>query len=285
MNRPELPDAHRFIDLSHGEVHYRTDGAEDGPIVVLIHGATVPAWEFELITPYLVDAGLRTLAVDLYGHGYSDRPHARYTHDLFAEQLIELLDALGIAEPVDLFGHSLGAAVSARLAIRQPQRVRRIVLAAPLVDFTANLAVSRLLRVPAIGEFVTAGYVVPMLARRRTRRYRGIDGDRFVGRFETQLIKPGFDRALLSMLRHGALGDQRPSYEALARTRHAVLLLRGARDDILPRDQFDAACRLLPEAMLQEIPDAPHSFILSHPDQVAPVITGFLRPVEYSVNS
>ncbi len=272
----ELPDSHQFASLSQGACHFCLDGPADGALVLLAHGATVPAWEFDRLAPILHRAGLRTIRADFYGHGYSDRPRVDYTPELFVDQLLELLDHLGVHEPVDVLGHSLGASVAARLAVSAPGRVRRLVLAAPLVNFVANLGAARLLSLPGMGELLTRGYVVPMLVRRRARLYRDIADGRFAQRFRTQLIKPGFDRALLSMFRSGTLGDQSRAYAALSTKHHPVLLMRGGADDILPRYQLDAVRRLLPQARYREIEDARHSFLLSHPERVAPEVIEFL---------
>lgn len=270
-----LPDSHEFVALRDGRCHYRADGPVGAPVVLLIHGATVPGWQFDRIVPHLNAAGYRTLRADLYGHGYSDRPRARYDHELFLRQHLELLDALGIGAAVRVLGHSLGAAIASRLAARYPERVSQLVLTAPLVNFTGNVAASRLLAVPLVGEALTAAYVVPMLVRRRTRRYRGIEGGRFVRAFRDQLIKPGFPRALLSMIRSGALGDQRGCYAALADTDHPILLVRGADDTVLPRRQLEVARDLVQRARYVEIAEATHSLLLTDPEPVAASVLEF----------
>ncbi|MGD8978245.1 MAG: alpha/beta fold hydrolase, partial [Gammaproteobacteria bacterium] len=173
------------MTLSDGVCHYRIDGPDDGPVLLLIHGATVPAWEFDRIVPYLTAAGLRCVRPDLFGHGFSDRPPLAHEYELFVRQLSELLDRLELNGPVALLGHSLGAAVAARLLAAQPARFAAAVLAAPLVDFTVQNPMARLLNVPLLGELLMPAYVVPMLVRRRTRRYRAIEDGRFVGKFHS----------------------------------------------------------------------------------------------------
>jgi pimeloyl-ACP methyl ester carboxylesterase len=270
-------DPHQFADLGEGRCHYRIDGPTTGPLILLVHGATVPAWEFDRLVPFLSQAGFRTLRADLYGHGYSDRPRTRYDVDLFTRQLVELLDHLRIVEPVHLLGHSLGAAVAARLARRHPQRCNDLIFAAPLVDFAATLSALRWLRAPLLGEALMAGLVVPMLRRRRRLRYSSIRETDFAGKFRDQLRKPGFGRALLSMIRHGALGDQREHYRALSATAHRVLFLRGGEDEVLSQLQFAAVLEALPRASHYIIDGTPHSFLLTHPELVAPQILVFLQ--------
>ena len=273
---PVLPDTHEFVRLSDGRCHYRVDGSGEAGTVLLIHGATVPAWEFDRLVPFLVAAGYRTLRADLYGHGWSDRPRAVYGHDMFVRQMTELLDAVPGDEPVHVLGHSLGAAIGARLACREPDRVASLVLAAPLLDFTVQARATRLLRVPLLGETLVPLYVLPMLVRRRTLRYRDIEDGRFVGMFRDQLRLPGYGRALLSLFRSGALGDQSDCYAALADAARPVLLLRGVDDAILPPAQVAAIRRLVPQARHLELAGTAHSFIITHPEKVAPPVLEFL---------
>ncbi len=270
-----LPDSHDFADLSDGLCHYRIDGPQDGPVILLIHGATVPAWEFDRLVPYLTRSGFRTVRADLYGHGYSDRPRMLYEHALFVRQLQELLDALAIETPVHILGHSLGAAVGARLIDVQPERFGSLVLAAPLLDFVANTPSARLLSYPLLGECLMPTYVMPMLVRRRTRRYRQIEDGRFVGKFKSQLRKPGYGRALLSLFRAGSLGDQSDCYRTLNLHGHPVLVVRGVDDVIVTADQVAELRALLPRAGYRELDGTAHAFIITHPEKIAPVVTDF----------
>jgi len=271
-----LSDAFDFVRLSDGLCHYRVDGPSVGPVILLIHGATVSAWEFDRLAPFLTSAGYRALRADLFGHGYSDRPRVKYGLDLFVRQLSELLDSLEIKEPVHLLGHSLGAAIGACMAGRQPGRFQSLVLAAPLLSYTDNAKVVRLLECPLIGDLLIRAYVLPMLVRRRTRRYRDIEDGRFVGKFKSQLRKPGFGRALLSLVRNGALRDQSECYGALNGRAHPVLLLRGAEDTIVTLRQIEVIRDLVPRTIYRDLAGAGHAFLLINPEEIAPILIDFL---------
>ena len=262
-------------ELSGGETRYRIDGPADGEPCLLLHGATVPAWEFDRLVPLLAEAGFRCVRFDLYGHGASARPRVDDVHDLFVNQAAELLDALEIAEPVNVLGHSLGAAIGARLAIARPDRVRRLLLAAPLVDFRRDRAMLRALSVPLFGELLVESLVLPLLVRRRTRRYREIEDGRFALKFREQLAKPGFGRALLSLVRSGSLDDQLAVYERLGRTATPVRVLRGGDDVIVSAAQTEELLARVPGADLDEIPGAAHAFHLTDPERVARAVLAF----------
>src|SRR5262249_55880401 len=147
------------------------EGPVHGRRVVLLHGATVPHWEFDELTPFLVTAGLRVLRFDLFGHGLSDRPSLEYSLQLFVRQTIELIEAAQFARPVTLLGHSVGAAIGCAVAAARPDWVERVVLVAPMLDFTASNKLTALLALPLFGELLAEAVVVPALVRRRRRRY------------------------------------------------------------------------------------------------------------------
>jgi 3-oxoadipate enol-lactonase len=107
--------------------YYDTDGAGGKPVVLLAHGlgGCFEAWEFQI--PVLEQAGFRVIAVDLRGHGRSDKPHDPYTMKILAGDLAALLDQLSVG-PVAVVGHSLGGMVSTQLAGVRPDLVSRLVI-------------------------------------------------------------------------------------------------------------------------------------------------------------
>src|SRR5262249_59523851 len=97
----------QFIKTSAGFVHYQFAGPEDGRVIVLVHGFSVPYYLWAGTFEMLGNAGFRVLRYDLFGRGLSDRPSVTYNGELFDRQLVELLDALHIKGKVDLAGASL----------------------------------------------------------------------------------------------------------------------------------------------------------------------------------
>ena len=108
-----------FVELTDGQVHYELAGSGDGPVVVLVHGFSVPSFIWDPTFEELLSQGFRVLRYDLFGRGFSDRPDVDYDGTLFVEQLHELLAELGIEEPVDLVGLSMGGRYVSRRALRR----------------------------------------------------------------------------------------------------------------------------------------------------------------------
>lgn len=277
---PALPNSKSFLQLSDGVCHFDINSATDGSrvqTIVLVHGATVPMWEFDLLIPSLQESGCTCIQFDLFGHGYSDRPELPYTLDLFVGQLADLIAALDIRQPVSIIGHSLGAAVAAEYAKRFPHCVDSMILCAPLVNFASNLKALRLLDIPVVGELLMEYFVVPMLERRRSRRYQGLGHGHFPQMFSDQLLKPGYDRALLSLIRSGTLSNQLHSYEGENLVDKRTMLVRATEDEILTHAQFEQLISRLPHAIPMEPHGAGHAFILTHPDLVAKPFLDFLQ--------
>jgi len=119
-----------FLTLPDGErVRVLTSGSSTAPPVVLVHGWACSAYSWRRQLPALAEGGFRALAVDLRGHGLSDRPAAAeaYTAEAMTTFLDSVLTALHPGR-VALVGHSLGAGVATRLALRRPERVARLVV-------------------------------------------------------------------------------------------------------------------------------------------------------------
>jgi pimeloyl-ACP methyl ester carboxylesterase len=112
-------------ELSSGvKLHFQRVG--DGPDVVMVHGITgnLAVWHLNIV-PALSER-YRLLTYDLRGHGYSDTPPSGYSPDDMAADLLELLDALEIEQPV-VVGHSYGADIAMYFAALHPERVREVV--------------------------------------------------------------------------------------------------------------------------------------------------------------
>jgi pimeloyl-ACP methyl ester carboxylesterase len=101
------------------------------PVAVLVHGVTGWHRTWWRLGPALAERGWRVIAVDQRGHGRSPRIAGAATIDEVADDLEAAIERHA-SPPVDLLvGHSLGAVVSMRLALRRPETARRVVLEDP----------------------------------------------------------------------------------------------------------------------------------------------------------
>lgn len=109
-------------------VHYLRTGGNKPP-VVLLHGLMLngACW-----TPLArtLEKDYDVIMPDARGHGSSSAPDHGYRYDDLADDVVSLIDALGLAAPV-LLGHSMGGMTAAVAACRKPTRLRGLILADP----------------------------------------------------------------------------------------------------------------------------------------------------------
>jgi pimeloyl-ACP methyl ester carboxylesterase len=111
---------------SFGRIRVAEAGDKAAPAILFQHGINghLEAYAKNLMA---LSNEFHVIAFDYVGHGLSDKPVLEYTPHLLAEQLGELMDALGL-ERAHLSGESLGGWVSALFAAKYPQRVNKLML-------------------------------------------------------------------------------------------------------------------------------------------------------------
>jgi pimeloyl-ACP methyl ester carboxylesterase len=269
------------LQLSEGLTAYEIAGLPSGPPVVLIHGFSVPAFVWDPTFAALAAAGFCVLRYDLFGRGESDRPRGRYDLDRFERQLVELVDVLELGPEVSLVGLSMGGAIAVGMADRHPNLVHRLALIDPAgLSMSLPLAL-RVLRVPLVGELVTAllGRRMLLSALQTDIHKPGQMADlmaRYRDRYLEQMERPGFFRALLSTIRHGPLTSLTGAYAGVGSQQRRVLLIWGREDKMVPFALSETARRLMPNADFHAIDDAGHAPHLERPELVNELLVAFL---------
>ena len=132
-------------------------GDPAAPPMVLLHGLGEQAAGWETVASGLAQT-FRVVALDLRGHGASDRP-GDYSYELMRDDVIGVLDALDLPEVV-LVGHSMGGVVAYLVAAARPRQVVRLVVEDAPMPFPRGAAVRE--RPP--GELPFDWPVVPAIA-------------------------------------------------------------------------------------------------------------------------
>ncbi|WP_229069692.1 alpha/beta fold hydrolase [Actinoplanes sp. DH11] len=152
----------RWTTVSGVRTHDRHRCAAAGVPVVLVHGLAV-SHRYLLPTARALAPHHPVLVPDLPGFGLSDKPGTAWDVDGHAAHLAAWLDALAL-DHVCLAGHSFGAEVVARLAVRRPDLVAALVLAGPTTDPVARSRTG-LVRRFLVDMLVEAPAQAPMIAR------------------------------------------------------------------------------------------------------------------------
>ena len=116
---------HRFVDVRGARLHVAEMGDRDGAPVLLAHGWPQHWWSWRALMPLLADR-YRVLAMDLRGFGWSEATPRGYRKDELAEDVIGVLDALGV-DRVNLVGHDWGGVIGFLVCLEHPERVARFV--------------------------------------------------------------------------------------------------------------------------------------------------------------
>lgn len=137
------PAVHHF-DSDGVDIAYIDEGERDGPAVLLIHGfasSLKTNWVDPLWVRFLAGNGYRVIAMDCRGHGHSAKLYnlEAYGSPVMAEDARRLLDHLGIAR-ADVMGYSMGARITAFLALNHPARVRSAVFGGLGINMVRGLA-------------------------------------------------------------------------------------------------------------------------------------------------
>jgi len=246
-----------FVALGEGYTHYEIGGPPGNRIVVLAAGATVPYYIWDPTFDALTAAGFRVLRYDYYGRGYSDRPNISYTQEMYVRQLLQLLDALNIREPVDLAGLSFGGSLITSFANRYPQRVRSLVFVDP--GFREPYLVSDITGAKAAWEFITT--VFDEIAWAEDQLDDFLHPESFPdwpARYRVQLQYKGFRSARLSEILSNANADQRNEIIRVGRHSRPVLVIWGKEDTNVPFENSEELMKAFPRARLFAVDSAGH---------------------------
>jgi pimeloyl-ACP methyl ester carboxylesterase len=274
--RSKAPGA--FATLTDGQIHYRLEGPEEGPLVVLVHGFSTPNFIYQQNVEALNAAGMRTLRFDHFGRGWSDRPSTRYDTDFYDRALTELLDHLEIDKPFGLAGLSMGGPIVAEFTARHPERVDKLVLLVPAgLDLaSSDSGAARLVQTPIIGDFIWR-----MIGKRTLlgdpqyeesalppeHRLRGDVAEQFQYR--------GYLQALLSTLRHMPMAGREQTFERVAETGIPVLAIYGAKDPTVLISSAERLRGLIPGADIRVIDEGAHGLNYQNHDIVNPWLVDF----------
>jgi pimeloyl-ACP methyl ester carboxylesterase len=153
-----VPHSNRshFIKVDGARVHYQEFGDESKPPVILIHGFTASLYVWKTAAPMLADRGLRVIAIDLLGFGFSEKPRwFDYSIQSHARMISRTMDRLGLGR-AHIVGSSYGGAVAMTLALDIPERVDKLVLADTVCnDRPKDHPILRLAAIQGIGELIT----------------------------------------------------------------------------------------------------------------------------------
>jgi pimeloyl-ACP methyl ester carboxylesterase len=249
---PAMPTPAASGNVRIGDVtlHWAAYGDADAPPVVLLHGGMGSGDDFANQVPALAPH-LRVIVVDSRGHGRSTRGASGISYHLMGEDLVALLDHLAIARAA-LVGWSDGGIVALDVAIHHPDRVTQLVVTG------TNYARSGA-RPAGKGTPFDAYYARCLV------EYKRLAPD------PEQLT--AFRRDLRAMWR------REPAYtrDQLRAITAPLLVIHGARDEIIKKSHVIVMNELVPDARLVVVEDASHFVMWQDPAAFNQALLAFLR--------
>ncbi|MCC7411560.1 MAG: alpha/beta fold hydrolase [Gammaproteobacteria bacterium] len=271
------PEIGRSIAANGITTNYHDAGR--GDVVLLLHGSGpgVSAWaNWRLVIPVLAER-FRVLAPDAVGFGYTERPAGmRYDLDAWVAHAAGLLDALDIGR-AHVIGNSFGGSLALALAIRQPARVRRLVLMGSVgVEFELT---------PGLDK--TWGYT-PSLGNMRElldifaydRRLVSDELARL--RYEAS-IQPGFQESFAAMFpapRQDGIRRLASPEQDIRRISQPTLIVHGREDRVIPPATSLRLFELIPNAELHMFGHCGHWTQIEHTARFNRLVGDFLAPGE-----
>jgi pimeloyl-ACP methyl ester carboxylesterase len=238
----------------------------EGTPILLVHGWCCDHTYFAPQFDHFAGRGHRVVAVDLRGHGRSDKPQQGYTMQLFADDLAWTCQRIGVEKPV-VVGHSMGGIVAFDLAARYPDMPSAVVMldAAVVLPSAARAAIPDLLE-----ELRGPGY------RRVLRDY--VANSLFISA-DDQERKKRILESMSSSPQHvvvsafEGLRDYDPTEATGGLAKPAVYI---AADELQPRSDMSRLHGLAPQILYGKTVGAGHFCQLEVPEQVNAMIDRFL---------
>ena len=272
----DLEPDEAFIELSEGFTYYRMTARDQCDMPdVLVHGFSVPSYIWESTYDFLASKGRCVIMLDLYGRGFSDNPDVSYTDTLFATQVLELLDALGV-ERAAFFGLSNGGRVVSQIAGLAPERVTRLVYVASSgfrdVTRAPDTSVSQEEIDELIGKYpeLPAGQLSDF---KDPKNFQDWDD-----KYAELLVHKGFARALISTRKNHDSRELDRIHASLQTSNIPVATIWGDSDTVVVYAGFaDKIERLLPKRQEFFITDSGHLPHMENSDQFEAALTTILE--------
>jgi len=271
------PEIGQMVNVKGVQTNLHDQGS--GFPVVLIHGSGpgVTAWaNWRLVLPELAKSR-RVIAPDMLGFGYTERPaDQQYNLDRWVTHVIDLLDTLGI-DQVDLVGNSFGGALTLALAIRHPQRFRRLVLMGSVgvpFDMTPGLEAAW-------------GYEPSLAAMRRLLDIFAYDrtlvSDELAQMRYEASIRPGFQESFAAMFPAprqrwvDAMASPESEIRALP---HETLIIHGREDQVIPLQTSLVLSQWIDKAQLHVFGHCGHWTQIEHTQRFTKLVSDFLAEAD-----
>lgn len=262
-----------FAHLSQGVTHYQWIGPARGPVAVAIHGTSISSLIWADIAEGLGKVGYRVLVYDLYGRGLSDAPKGAQDRAFFLRQLTDLLADQKLGQDLTLIGYALGGAIATAFTSDHPERVKRMILLAPMGMGHTEGRFERFIRTtPVIGDWFFFRMFGPQL-----RAGLAAAPNRFGPAQLQELDHQGFMPAVLSTARGMDQENQESDHRAIGRADVPVIAIWAQLDPAVPLSGLGTLSQWNRNARQEVIEGAARGLPFTHATEVLKMLKDVLR--------
>lgn len=264
-----------YAKLSQITMHY-LDTKTTGETILCIHGlwGRAETWK-SFMKAY--GSRYRVIAIDLRGHGYTDKPNTPYTPEAMCGDIDQLMNHLDIESAIVL-GHSQGGRIGAHLAFHYPERVRKLaILDKSAAGHSLDTQVDDSIIYP---DYLTHDWPLPFKTLEAARSYilDAMDDALSFSYFMLSLTetKDGytmlFDQNAIGSLKAHDLNW----FHILPEIKCPTLLMRTSSKEAISDADWENMIRLLPDCTPVEMAHPNHNVMVSDTETFYGFIDGFI---------
>ena len=244
-----------FLELKNGYTYFNINNRSSENTLVFIHGFSVPSYIWDKTYNSAKEKGYKVIKLDLYGRGFSDNPDLDYTDELFANQVIELLEALEIKNATFL-GLSNGGRVISKIADLKPNIVEKLVYVSASSFNSHKELENKNVSEDEIKDFIENKY--PTISSGQLSDFKYPENyPNWDDKYEELLKFNGFARALISTLKNHVNLDS--ENKEISDSNKTVYTIWGDSDSVVVYNQIkDKLNKLLPNRFEYIVPNSGH---------------------------
>jgi pimeloyl-ACP methyl ester carboxylesterase len=275
---PSLPP--KTIQINGHTIFYTVKG--EGKPLLLIHGYGAGIWVWEKQIDVLSQS-YRVYALDLIGHGYSDRPKISYAPETYIDFLRDFMDGMGI-EKAALIGNSMGGGIAWAMAILYPERVDRIILIDCVPPDVLRQVKNESLRVlVAVKDIPILPYLVIAARGRNSIRWILLECVSDIKLITPEIVNRQFQLSKIKGTTWVLYSTLKYAEEALelkdrfSMIHHPTLFVWGERDLIFPPQVGETLHQAIASSKFLRIEKSGHIPMWETPEEVNRAILSFLN--------
>lgn len=263
-----------YVHANGIKLHYIDEGEGETLVMIPGHGGSSGLWSYQI---HYFKKFFRVISIDNRGAGVSDMPEGPYSMEMLAKDTSELLDAIGIGDPVYLMGASMGGIIAQAFIHDYPEKVKKLILvcsgvSAGVPEHTRTTPeILKVIQAPGKDHH-----------QKLTNLYKVFYHSEYLKK-TPKLVERALEKNPMMQPRHAyeaqlsACFDNRPYYAWLKDISVPTLVVHSHEDLIWPiQNAYTLVEGIGDNAHLHIIPEAGHILFREKPDEFNKVVHEFL---------